>query len=124
MVLPMHTGGLNSNETSISSSYSGAAFIGPVIAVAHASSTCVQLFNVGLFRRTNAQSEQVYIDEDNNKWRIFAQGKNDYDYDYLCVYEQANYSTTTTPQPTTTTTVTTTTSTTTTSTTTTTTTTV
>ena len=69
----------------------------------------MQLYNIAAFRRQSAQSEQRYIDENDNKWRTFAQGKNDYNYDYLCCYEKADYTTTTTTTVTTTSTVTTTT---------------
>lgn len=98
-VLPMQG---NTNTTSVSASTAGAALIMPCYFVTEETTTAVQLYNVGAFRRTNAQSEQKYVDDDANMWRCFAQGQTDYDYDFLAVLEEENYSTTTTTGSTTT----------------------
>jgi len=86
----------NSYTDTVGLSPGGSALIMPAIAVTDSYTTCLEYFNVGVFRRFNAQSEQIYVDEEANKWRCFAQGKNDYEYDFLAVFEEGNYSTTTT----------------------------
>lgn len=88
--------GGNLNTLAYGAAFNGAALIMPCFYTMEYQSTLFQLFNVGTWRKTNSQSEQEYVDEDSNKWRVFAQGKNDYEYDFLCVFEEAGVSTTTT----------------------------
>jgi hypothetical protein len=86
----------NQNVLAYGAAYNGAALIMPCFYTVEYQVTLFQLFNVGTWRKTNSQSEQEYVDEEGNKWRVFAQGKNDYEYDFLCVFEEAGVSTTTT----------------------------
>lgn len=68
----------------------------------HENSTYLQLHNMVVFRKESSQSEAEYEDENGNLWRSFAQGKNDYNYDFLAILETVG-STTTTSSTTTTT---------------------
>lgn len=73
----------------------------PLISVGEVDQTLGQLFNVVVYRNTNALSEMTYTDEDYHKFRVFAQGQTDYDYDFLGVYEIMGTTTTTTTTTTT-----------------------
>lgn len=94
----------DSDTTSFSATTSGAALLMPAILRATNGAlylTLGQLFNVVVYRKINALSEMTYLDEDNHKFRAFAQGKNDYDYDFLGSYESLGTTTTTTTTTTT-----------------------
>lgn len=62
----------------------------------HENSTYLQLHNMVVFRKESSQSEAEYTDENGNMWRSFAQGKNDYNYDFLAILETVGSTTTTT----------------------------
>jgi len=93
LVIPMQA---NTNTSPLVTSPNGAAILMPVFYITDTNVTCVQLYNVAAYRNLNTQSEEEVVDSDSNLWRIFAQGKNDYEYDWLAVLEQQNYTTTTT----------------------------
>ena len=99
----------DTDVVSISDTTGGAALLMPPILRATNGAvylTLGQLFNTVVYRKTNALSEMTYLDEDNHKFRVFAQGKNDYDYDFLGSYEAVGTTTTTTTTTSTTTTTT------------------
>ena len=63
------------------------------------------LFNMFVFRRTNASSETLYTDPTTGRqYRTFAQGAGDFDYEFLAILEDPGTTTTTTTTTTSTTT--------------------
>lgn len=75
---------------------SGAALLVPCFI--RTSSMCLgYLQNMVVFRRTNATSESLHTDPvTSRKYRTFAQGETDYDYDYMGIFEELATTTTTT----------------------------
>jgi hypothetical protein len=96
----------HSTTNPFNTSPNGAVFMVPVIFRGTTNGlyiTMGEAFNIAAYRIYNALSESVYTDSNVKKWRVFAQGKNDYAYDFMSIYEIPG--TTTTTSSTTTTTV-------------------
>jgi len=92
-----------SSNTSIMNTRGGSTFMCPVF-WRDEQNTYMQLQNLFVIRTINMLSESSYTDSDNRKYRIFAQGVTDYDYEFLALLEDIG-TTTTTIAPTTTTTI-------------------
>jgi len=103
-VLPMEG---ESSTASVDTAPNGDALLLPAFYLVDENQVVLQLFNMFVFRKVNAQNEATYTESSSGrKFRTFAQGKNDYDYDFLAILEEVSTTTTTTTTWTTSTTTT------------------